>query len=315
MKTTIRHIQQKKEQGEPIVMLTAYDYISAQLSARAGVDMLLVGDSLGMVIQGHKTTLPVTLEEMIYHTRAVVRGAPDTFIVADLPFMTYQISVQQALENAGRVMQETGAQAVKLEGGAHMAETVRRIVQVGIPVMGHIGLTPQSVNQLGGWRAQGRTSGEAEKLRVDAHSLAEAGAFAIVLELIPAELAAVLTAELSIPTIGIGAGPYCDGQVQVLHDILGLFESFQPKHARRYAELGHAIQEAVGQYCDDVRAHEFPTSEHAPHLSTDLAALYAPMPALAPQGTTHSENQDRYSQSKISVDQLNPRALRPALAE
>ncbi|RME85821.1 MAG: 3-methyl-2-oxobutanoate hydroxymethyltransferase [Caldilineae bacterium] len=276
MKTTIRHIQKKKERREPIVMLTAYDYTSARLAADAGVDMILVGDSLGMVIQGYETTLPVTLEEMIYHTRAVVRGAPETLVIADMPFMTYQISPEQALANAGRLMQESGAQAVKLEGGAHMASTVARLVEVGIPVMAHIGLTPQSVNQLGGWRAQGRTAQEAERLIEDALALEQAGAFAVVLELVPAELAAHISAQLSIPTIGIGAGPGCDGQVQVWHDILGLFDDFQPRHARRYAELGSLIRQAVARYCADVRSHRFPTDEHAPHLSEELSSLYAP---------------------------------------
>lgn len=263
MRTTIRHIQQKKERGEPIVMLTAYDYTSAKIAASAGVDILLVGDSLGMVIQGYDTTLPVTLDEMIYHTRAVVRGAPEALVIADLPFMTYQISPEQALATAGRVMQESGAQGVKLEGGAYMAETVRRLVQIGIPVMAHIGLTPQSVNQMGGWRVQGRSSAEAERLLADAKALAAAAAFALVLELTPAELAAAITAAIPIPTIGIGAGPHCDGQVQVLHDVLGLFEDFLPKHARRYAELAAAMRQAIGDYSADVRARAFPTAEQS----------------------------------------------------
>ncbi len=283
MKTTIRHIQQKKERREAIVMLTAYDYTSARLAASAGVDILLVGDSLGMVIQGYETTLPVTLDDIIYHTRAVVRGAPETLVVADMPFMTYQVSPEQALINAGRVMQETGAQAIKLEGGAHMAPTVQRLVQIGIPVMGHIGLTPQSVNQIGGWRVQGRSSTEADRLIADAEALAEAGAFSIVLELVPIELAATITARIPVPTIGIGAGPHCDGQVQVWHDILGLFSDFQPKHARRYADVGAAIRQAVSQYTEDVRARTFPTAAHATHLTADVAALYAPAAAPEPQ--------------------------------
>jgi len=287
MKTTIRHIQQKKERGDPIAMLTAYDYTSARLAAAAGVDMILVGDSLGMVIQGHETTLPVTLDDIIYHTRTVVRGAPEALVVADMPFMTYQVSPEQALVNAGRVMQETGCQAVKIEGGSHMAATVQRLVQVGIPVMGHIGLTPQSVNQMGGWRVQGRSSTEADRLIADAHALAGAGAFAIVLELVPLELAAVVTAQVPVPTIGIGAGPHCDGQVQVWHDILGLFSDFQPKHARRYAEVGATIRQAVGQYVEEVRSHAFPTDAHATHLAGDVAALYAPpAPPASPQAST-----------------------------
>ncbi|NOZ73002.1 MAG: 3-methyl-2-oxobutanoate hydroxymethyltransferase [Chloroflexi bacterium] len=276
MKTTILHIQQKKARGEPIVMLTAYDYTSAQLAESAGVDIILVGDSLGMVIQGHDTTLPVTLEDIIYHTRAVVRGAPNSLVVADMPFMTYQISPEQALENAGRVLQEGGAQAVKLEGGTNMVGTVKRLIAAGIPVMAHIGLTPQSVNQLGGWRVQGRNKAEIEGLLNDARALSDAGAFAIVLELVPIELAKAISDAISIPTIGIGAGPHCDGQVQVFHDILGLFEDFQPRHTRRYAEVGAIIRQAITQYCRDVRHHDFPTDEHATHLSSDLASLYTP---------------------------------------
>lgn len=277
MKTSIRHIQQKKARSEPIVMLTAYDFTSAQFAAAAGVDMILVGDSLGMVIQGHETTLPVTLEDMIYHTRAVVRGATGTFVVADMPFMTYQISPEQALGNAGRLMQEALPQAVKIEGGSHMAQTVHRLVEAGIPVMGHIGLTPQSVNQLGGWRVQGRSAAEADRLMADADALAEAGAFAIVLELVPIELAAVISERIDVPTIGIGAGPYCDGQVQVWHDILGLFEDFQPKHARQYATLGATIREAIDHYCTEVRTHTFPADEHAVHLSANIKYQVSPV--------------------------------------
>ena len=266
MRTSIRHIQQKKARSQPIVMLTAYDFTSARFAAHAGVDIILVGDSLGMVIQGHETTLPVTLEDMIYHTRAVVRGAPDTFVVADMPFMTYQVSPEQALSNAGRLMQEALPQAVKIEGGAYMARTVHRLVEAGIPVMGHIGLTPQSVNQLGGWRVQGRSAAEANRLVADADALAEAGAFAVVLELVPVELAAKISERIDIPTIGIGAGPYCDGQVQVWHDILGLFEDFHPKHARQYANLGVTIREALDRYCTEVRTRTFPTDNHAVRL-------------------------------------------------
>ena len=289
MKTTIRTIQQKKERGEPIVMLTTYDYTSARMAAGAGVDMLLVGDSLGMVIQGYETTLPVTLHDIIYHTRAVVRGAPESLVIADMPFMSYQVSPEQALANAGRAMQETGAQAVKLEGGAYMAATVQRLVQVGIPVMGHIGLTPQSVNQLGGWRVQGRSSAEADRLIAAAQALTEAGAFSIVLELVPIELAAAITAAVPVPTIGIGAGPHCDGQVQVWHDILGLFSDFQPKHARRYADVGAVIRQAVSQYAEEVRSQAFPTAAHATHLAAEVATLYAPVSAAAPQPEQHTQ--------------------------
>ncbi len=263
MKPTIRALQQKKTRSEPIVMLTAYDYSSARLAEAAGVDVILVGDSLGMTMQGHATTIPVTLDDIIYHTRAVVRGAPQTLIVADLPFMTYQISPEQAMRSAGRVLQESGAQTVKLEGGVFMADTIHRLVQAGVPVMAHIGLTPQSVHQFGGWRVQGRKEKEAEQLIQDARAVAEAGAFAVVLELVPAELAARITDMLPIPTIGIGAGPHCDGQVQVFHDILGLEEAFQPRHAKRYANLAPMIRDAIAQYAQEVRRGEFPTMEHA----------------------------------------------------
>lgn len=280
MKPSIRNIQQKKQKHEPIVMLTAYDYTSAQFAEMAGVDMILVGDSLGMVIQGHDSTLPVTLDDMIYHTRAVVRGAPNTLVVADMPFMTYQVSPEQALRNAGLLMQRSGAQAVKIEGGVHMAETVRRLTINGIPVMGHIGLTPQSVHQLGGWRVQGRTSAQAAQLLADARALSDAGAFAIVLELVPIELAKQISEDIPVPTIGIGAGPYCDGQVQVWHDILGMFEDFQPKHARRYAEVGALIRQAIGQYCQEVRERRFPTEAHASHANTEQQPVYgAPVQA------------------------------------
>ncbi len=274
MKPSIRSIQQKKQKHEPIVMLTAYDYTSAQFAEMAGVDMILVGDSLGMVIQGHDSTLPVTLDDMIYHTRAVVRGAPNTLVVADMPFMTYQVSPEQALRNAGLLMQRSGAQAVKLEGGVHMAETVRRLTINGIPVMGHIGLTPQSVHQLGGWRVQGRTRDQAAQLLADARALSDAGAFAIVLELVPIELAQQISEDIPVPTIGIGAGPYCDGQVQVWHDILGMFEDFQPKHARRYAEVGAMIRQAIGQYCQEVRDRQFPTEAHASHATIEQQPVY-----------------------------------------
>jgi 3-methyl-2-oxobutanoate hydroxymethyltransferase len=263
MQPSILALTKKKQRGEPIVMLTAYDFTSARLAHAAGVDVILVGDSLGMTIQGHDTTLPVTLDHIIYHTQAVVRGAPDTLVVADLPFMTYQIRPEQALRNAGRVLQETGAQAVKLEGGARMAETIGRLVEAGVPVMGHIGLTPQSVHQLGGWRVQGRGADAAARLLDDARAVAEAGAFALVLELIPADLAARITEAIPIPTIGIGAGPHCDGQVQVFHDILGLLEDFQPKHAKRYAHLAPIIREAIARYAQEVRERAFPTPEHS----------------------------------------------------
>jgi len=271
MRLTVRDIQAMKERGEIIPMLTAYDYTSARLVEQAGIPMILVGDSLGMVVLGHDSTLPVTLAEMIHHTRAVVRGTQKALVVGDMPFMTYQISPEQALRNAGRFMQEGGCQAVKLEGGEKMAETTRRLVQAGIPVMGHIGLTPQSVNQLGGFRVQGRTVQDARQLIDDALAIEDAGAFAVVLEAIPARLAAMITERLRVPTIGIGAGAGCDGQVQVLHDMLGLFEDFVPKHAKRYATLGEEIRRAVREYVEEVQAGAFPTEAHSFSMSDNVA--------------------------------------------
>jgi len=271
MRLTIRDIQAMKERGEIIPMLTAYDYTSARLVEQAGVPLILVGDSLGMVVLGHDSTLPVTLGEMIHHTRAVVRGTQKALVGGDMPFMTYQISPEQALRNAGRFMQEGGCQAIKLEGGEKMAETTRRLVQAGIPVMGHIGLTPQSVNQLGGFRVQGRTVQDARQLIDDALAIEDAGAFALVLEAVPARLAAMITERLRIPTIGIGAGAGCDGQVQVLHDMLGLFEDFVPKHAKRYAMLGEEIRRAVREYIEEVQAGTFPTEAHSFSMSEQVA--------------------------------------------
>jgi 3-methyl-2-oxobutanoate hydroxymethyltransferase len=247
-----------KQRGERIVMLTAYDHATALILDAAGVLALLVGDSLGTTVLGYDTTIPVTLDDMIHHTRAVVRGARRALVIADLPFMTYHPNRDHALRNAGRLLQEGGAQAVKLEGGSPVVETVRRLVDAGVPVQGHLGLTPQSVYQLGGYRRQARTEEAARKLLDDARSLEQAGAFSIVLELIPATLAAAVTRELSIPTIGIGAGPHCDGQVQVINDILGLSAEFNPRHARRYANLAQDIQAAVTRYATDVREGNFP---------------------------------------------------------
>ena len=275
MRTTILDIQKMKSNGQKIPMLTAYDATSAKLVEAAGVPMILVGDSLGMVVQGYETTIPVTLDDMIYHTRAVIRGTKKVLVVFDLPFMTYTVSPEQALISAGRAIQEGGAGAVKMEGGAHMAATISRVVHAGIPVMAHIGLTPQSVHQLGGWRVQGRDEEAAHRLIDDALALEQAGAFAIVLETIPAPLAADISKRLHIPTIGIGAGPGCDGQVQVFHDILGLFEEFLPKHAKRYANLADQIRGAVGNYVSEVREGLFPTEAHS--ISMDekiLAKLY-----------------------------------------
>lgn len=260
---TIDDLKRKKRDGEKIAMITAYDYPSARLVDEAGADIILVGDTLGMVVLGYDTTIPVTMEDMIHHTKAVVRGSQRALVVGDMPFMSYQVSPEEALRNAGRFLQEAGCQAVKLEGGVHMAPTVKRLVEVGIPVMGHIGLTPQSVHQLSGFKVQGKTPAAAVKLLNDAHALEEAGAFAIVLETIPAPLAKLITERVSVPTIGIGAGPDTDGQVQVFHDLLGLFTAFTPKHARRYADVGDIIRRAVADYVADVRNRRFPTAEQS----------------------------------------------------
>jgi 3-methyl-2-oxobutanoate hydroxymethyltransferase len=260
---TVDEIQEKKAQGEKVVMLTAYDYPSARLADEAGVDMILVGDSLGMVVLGYDSTIPVTMDDMLHHSRAVVRGSEHPMVVTDLPFMSYQTSLDDAMRNAGRLLQESGCQAVKLEGGVHMAETVRRIVQIGIPVVGHIGLTPQSVNQLSGYKVQGRTPEAAERLMEDAVALQQAGAFCIVLETIPAALAELISRRLRIPTIGIGAGAGCDGQVQVWHDLLSYYTTFMPRHlprhVKQYANIGEAARQAIEAYAAEVRSGSFPT--------------------------------------------------------
>ena len=275
MRVTITQIQEMKRNGERIPMLTAYDYPTAKLVDEAGVPMILVGDSLGMAVLGYDSTLPVTMEDMLHHIKAVVRGAQHSLIVGDMPFMSYQPDVPTAVRNAGRFLQEGGAQAVKLEGGETVAETVRRIVECGIPVMGHIGLTPQSVNQLGGYKVQGKTPKAAARLLGDAQVLEEAGAFAVVLESVPAPLSRVITQRLSIPTIGIGAGVHCDGQVQVLHDMLGLFADFLPKHAKRYAKLADIINEAVGQYIQEVQKETFPTDKESFSMDESVLAELA----------------------------------------
>jgi 3-methyl-2-oxobutanoate hydroxymethyltransferase len=244
-------------------MITAYDYPGARLVEEAGVPIILVGDSLAMVVLGYDSTIPVTMDEMLHHVKAVVRGTKKAHVVADLPFMSYQTGPADALRNAGRMLKEGGAQSVKLEGGIRVAETVRQLVQAGIPVMGHLGLTPQSVNQFGGYKVQGKTPAGAVKLINDALALQEAGAYAVVLETVPAQLAESITEKLTIPTIGIGAGPRCDGQVQVFHDLLGLFEDFTPRHARRYAEAGRLVKDAVAAYVADVQAGAFPTEKES----------------------------------------------------
>jgi 3-methyl-2-oxobutanoate hydroxymethyltransferase len=255
----------RKAASQRIVMVTAYDVSAARLVDAAAVDAILVGDSLGMTVLGHPSTLQVTMDDMLRATAAVVRGTRHALVIGDMPFMSYQASVEDAMRNAGALL-ATGAGAVKLEGGAAVAETTRRLVEAGIPVMGHLGLTPQSVNQLGGYRVQGKDAAAAVRLLDDCHALEDAGAFAIVLECIPAELAALASAELAIPTIGIGAGAGCDGEVQVFHDMLGLGGEFTPRHAKRYAELGAAVTAAVIAYADDVRRGAFPGEEQTTHL-------------------------------------------------
>jgi 3-methyl-2-oxobutanoate hydroxymethyltransferase len=252
-----------KARGEKIPMITAYDYTTARLADAAEIPIVLVGDSLGMVVLGYDSTIPVTMEDMIHHVKMVARGSQQALIVGDLPFMSYQIDPAQALTNAARMLQEGGAQTVKLEGGENVAETVHRIVQSGIPVMGHIGLTPQSVNAFGGYRVRGRNRQEAVQLLKDAKALEEAGAYSVVLELVPTPLARLISQRLTIPTIGIGAGPGCDGQVQVLHDMLGLFTDFMPKHAKRYATLADTIKAAFVDYAREVREGNFPTAKES----------------------------------------------------
>ena len=272
MRTTIREIAAMKRRGKRIAMITAYDYTSARIVEAAGVDIILVGDSLGQVVLGYDSTVPVTMEDMLHHIKAVVRGSDKTHIVGDLPFMSYQASESEAVRNAGRLLKEGGAQSVKLEGGKHVAKSMRRIVRAGIPVMGHIGLTPQAVNQLGGYRIQGKTTKAAVELIEDAKAVEDAGAYSIVLEGVPSQLARIVTQRLTIPTIGIGAGVHCDGQVQVFHDMMGLYSDFTPKHARKYANLSADMRGAVADYIQDVRAQSFPSEDESFTLAPDVLA-------------------------------------------
>ncbi len=262
-KVTTSVFRQKKERGEPITMLTAYDYPTALAEDEAGVDSILVGDTLGMVVLGYQTTLPVTMDEMLHHARAVSRGARYALLIGDMPFMSYQASTEEAVRNAGRFLKEGGMEAIKLEGGRERVDAIRHIVGAGIPVMGHLGLTPQSVNQFGGFRTQGKTASAAKRLLEDALMLEEAGCFSLVLESVPAQLAEVISQRLSIPTIGIGAGAGCDGQVLVTHDLLGLFDRFTPKFVKKYADLRGEMQRAFTQYIADVQQREFPAAEHS----------------------------------------------------
>ena len=268
---SVHDLKAMKLRGEKIVMLTAYDYPTAKLLDSVDIPIILVGDSLGNTVLGYDSTVPVTMDDMLHHTKAVVRGAPNALIVGDMPFMSYQTGTPDAIRNAGRFLQEAGAQAVKLEGGAPVVETVRALVSIGIPVMGHLGLTPQSINQLGGHKVQGKTPAAAVRLLADAVALQEAGAFAVVLECVPAALGKLISERLSIPTIGIGAGPYCDGQVQVLSDLLGLDPDFSPRHAKQYAHLAEEIQGAVQRYQREVQSGDFPTAKES--FSMDEAVL------------------------------------------
>jgi 3-methyl-2-oxobutanoate hydroxymethyltransferase len=258
-RVTPEAIGQLKARGERIPMLTAYDYATAQILDATGIPLLLVGDSLGMVVLGHESTLPVTVDDIIRHTQAVVRGSKQALIIADLPFGSFQVSPEETMRHAVRIMKKAAPQAVKLEGGVRSAASVRALTEAGIPVMGHVGMTPQSVNVFGGFKVQGKTEQAARALLADVAALEEAGAFAVVLELVPAELARLVTERASIPTIGIGAGPHCDGEVQVLHDVLGLFPDFTPRHTKRFGELGQAMSAAVQSYMREVRERAFPT--------------------------------------------------------
>ncbi|AJQ29518.1 3-methyl-2-oxobutanoate hydroxymethyltransferase [Pelosinus fermentans] len=269
-KITTTVIQQRKIEGKAITMLTAYDFSTAKFLDDAQIDMLLVGDSLGNVILGYDSTLPVTMEDMIHHGKAVCRGAKKAMVVVDMPFMSYQVSTEQAIANAGRIMKETGAQAVKLEGGSEIAEAVKKIVAAGIPVVGHLGLTPQSVHSLGGFKVQGKEEKGAQKLLNDAKILEENGAFAVVLECVPALLAQKVTQQLNIPTIGIGAGAHCDGQVLVINDLLGLYPGFAPKFVKQYAALHVAIAQAVADYKKEVAEKIFPSAEHSFKISDGI---------------------------------------------
>ena len=265
-KITPVDVQAMKREGKRIAMLTAYDYPTALLEDRAGIEIILVGDSLGMTVLGYENTVPVTMEEMIHHTKAVSRGAKVALIIGDMPFMSFNASEREAILNAGRFMKEGGADAVKLEGGASVKETVRAIVKAGIPVMGHIGLTPQTISMLGGFKVQGKDARAAQKIIDDALSLEDAGAFSVLLEAVPAPIAKRVTERLNVPTIGIGAGVHCDGQVLVVHDMLGLFDRFTPKFAKRYVNLSELMLKAFDSYREEVLKGTFPTDQHSFHM-------------------------------------------------
>lgn len=270
MKNTVFTFREQKAKGEKISMLTAYDYSTAKLIDEAGINGILVGDSLGMVVLGYEDTLPVTMEDMIHHTAAVCRGAKNTLVVGDMPFMSYQVSVEEAVYNAGRLMKEGRCQAVKLEGAASVCPQIRAITNASIPVMAHIGLTPQSINAFGGFKVQGKSEEAAKKLLEDAKAVEEAGAFAVVLECVPAKLAELISKSISIPTIGIGAGAGCDGQILVYQDMLGLFSDFTPKFVKKYANVGEMMTQAFRDYIADVQEGSFPAPEHTFAISEDV---------------------------------------------
>lgn len=270
MKNTTQTFRAAKEKGEKLTMLTAYDYSTAKIQDEAGVDAILVGDSLGMVMLGYENTLSVTMEDMLHHSRAVTRGAKNALVVTDMPFMSYQTSVYDAVVNAGRLVKEGQADAIKLEGGVEFKEHIRAIVNASIPVMGHIGMTPQSVNAFGGFKVQGKSLAEAKKVVADAKAVEEAGAFAVVLECVPAPLAEYISQILTIPTIGIGAGNGCDGQVLVYQDMLGMYSDFTPKFAKRYGNVGENMKEYFRAYCDEVKSGEFPSQEHTFKIDSEV---------------------------------------------
>ena len=270
MKNTVTTFQKAKEENKKISMLTAYDYSTAKLIDQAGVNSILVGDSLGNVMLGYKDTLAVTIDDMIHHGKAVVRGAENALVVVDMPFMSYQASVYDAVVNAGRIIKETGASAVKLEGGVNICPQIKAIVDASIPVIAHLGLTPQSVNAFGGFKVQGKTEQAAQQLIEDALAIEKAGAFAVVLECVPAKLAKVITEKLSIPTIGIGAGKHCDGQVLVYQDMLGMYSDFVPKFVKKYANIGEIMKEAFTDYCKEMQDGDFPAVEHEYDISDEI---------------------------------------------
>ncbi len=260
---TIQDFLKKKKEGKKITMLTAYDYPFAQIIDEAGIDVILVGDSLGMVVQGLENTLPVTMDEMIYHTKMVTRAVKNAMVIGDMPFMSYQASIEDAIKNAGRFLKEAGASAIKMEGGAEVAEHIRAMTRSDIPVMAHIGLTPQSIHRMGGYKVQGKTDEAANKLIEEAHIVEDAGAFSLLLEAIPMNLAKKITDELTIPTIGIGAGPHCDGQVLVLHDVIGLFERFVPKFVKQFANIKEEVSKAIKTYKEEIEEGTFPSEEQS----------------------------------------------------